>query len=320
MIKRSLSLLGLLVVLAAGASAASAQPATSWTPTRINKVIELWEAGQPVYYQQISEYGFDECQAIAGTVADYISINMEHSYVDVRLLRECMRGLVAAGPTRSGHRTPAVIAVLPSIGWTEAQMRANSWMVQQVHGAGVHGILLTNSADPAAVRIMIESVRYPFAQRVDGFDRGRQGAGSNSFPAQIWGINGNAFFARGDVYGLSEEGEFIFGLKIENAIAYANTNELVNIPGVSFVEHGPSDTSYWVGAEMGLSTPAPSGTPKLTEVEEHVFGAVLSAGKYFLHGCAGAAGLEWIERGVRVCTNFNSAEPARLARGRQMPW
>lgn len=320
MSKQSCSILALILALAAGASEVAAQPAENYTPTRINKVIELWEANQPAYYQQISDYGYEECQAIAGTVADYISINMEHSYVDVKSLRECMRGLVDAGPTRSGHRTPAVIAVLPSIGWNEAQMRANSWMVQQVHGAGVHGILLTNSADPAAVRIMIESVRYPFAPRVEGFDRGRQGAGSNTFPAQIWGVNGNEYFRRGDVYGLSEEGEFIFGLKIENALAYANTNELVNIPGVSFVEHGPSDTSYWVGAEMGLTTPAPNGTPKLTEIEEHVFGAVLAADKKFLHGCAGANGLEWIERGVRICTNFNSAEPARLAGGRQMPW
>jgi 2-keto-3-deoxy-L-rhamnonate aldolase RhmA len=123
-----------------------------------------------------------------------------------------------------------------------------------------------------------------------------------------------------DVYGLGEVVEFFFGLKIENAIAFANTNELVNIPGVSFVEHGPSDTSYWVGAEMGLSTPAPNGTPKLAEIEEQVFAAVLAAGVKFLHGCGGEAGLEWIERGVRICTNANTAEPARLARGRQMPW
>jgi 4-hydroxy-2-oxoheptanedioate aldolase len=307
-----------LLILASGAaSEVIAQPASSWTPTRINKVIELWEAGQPAYYQQISDYGYDECQAIAGTAADYISINMEHSYVDVKLLRDCMRGLVDAGPTRSGHRTPAVIAVLPSIGWTEAQMRANSWMVQQVHGAGVHGILLTNSADPAAVRIMIESVRYPFAAAVPGFERGRQGAGSQGFPAQIWGIPGNDFFHKGDVYGVGPQGECIFGLKIENALAFANTNELVRIPGVSFVEHGPSDTSFWVGSEMGLNTPAPAGTPKLLEIEEQVFRAVLDQGKYFLHGCNE---LSWLDRGVRVCTNFNSAEAGRIHMRRQMPW
>jgi 4-hydroxy-2-oxoheptanedioate aldolase len=307
----TLLLLGLTTV-----SELSAQ-AASWTPTRINKIVELWEAGQPAYYQQISDYGYDECQAVAGTTADYISINMEHSYVDVKLLRDCMRGLVDAGPTRSGHRTPAVIAVLPSIGWNEAQMRANTWMVQQVHGAGVHGMLLTNSADPAAVRIMIESVRYPFATPIPGFERGRQGAGSNSFPAQIWGINGNEYFQKGDVYGVGPEGEFVFGLKIENALAFANTNELVRIPGVSFVEHGPSDTSYWVGAEMGLNTPAPASTPKLTEIEQQVFQAVLDQGKYFLHSCNDVS---WLDRGVRVCTNFNSAEEGRRHLNRQMPW
>lgn len=300
-----------------GYGPAAAQPAESWTPTRINKVIELWEAGQAAYYQQIDEYGYEECQAIAGTTADYISVNMEHSYVDIRALRDCMRGLVDAGPTRSGHRTPAVMAVLPSIGWNEAQMRANSWMVQQVHGAGVHGILLTNAADPAAVRIMIEAVRYPFATRVPGFERGRQGAGSQSFPARIWGISGNEYFTKGDVWPLNPEGEFIFGLKIENAVAYANAPELIRIPGVSFVEHGPSDTSFWVGAEMGLNQPAPNNTPKLREIEEHVFQIVLENGKYFLHSCND---LTWLDRGARVCTNYQTAEAGRLHLGRKMPW
>jgi 4-hydroxy-2-oxoheptanedioate aldolase len=311
------SLLSLLLLAAVSGTSQLAAQAESWTPTRINKVIELWEAGQAVYYQQISDYSFEECQAVAGTQADYISINMEHSYVDVKLLRDCMRGLVEAGPTRSGHRTPAVIAVLPSIGWNEAQMRANSWMVQQIAGAGVHGMLLTNSADPAAVRIMIEAVRYPFATPVPGFERGRQGAGSNSFPAQIWGINGNEFLRRGDVWPLNPEGEFIIGLKIENALAFANTNELVRIPGVSFVEHGPSDTSYWVGAEMGLSGPAPGATPKLQEIEEQVFQAVLDQGKFFLHSCNDTS---WLDRGVRICTNFNSAAAGRAHMNRQLPW
>jgi 4-hydroxy-2-oxoheptanedioate aldolase len=315
MIKQAISTFALFAALAAGVSEVSAQAAT-WTPSRINKVIELWEANQPVYYQQIDDYGYEECQAIAGTMADYISINMEHSYVDIKSLRECMQGLVDAGPTRSGHRTPAVVAVLPSIGWTEAEMRANAWMVQQVHGSGVHGMLLTNSADPAAVRIMIEAVRYPFATPVNGLARGRQGAGSDAFPSRIWGINGAEFRRRSDVYGLSEEGEFIFGLKIENAVAYVNRNELVRIPGVAFVEHGPSDTSYWVGAEMGLSGPAPNNTPKLTEIEEDLFGAVLAQGVKFLHSCGG----DWIDRGVRICTNLGGADAQRTARGRQMPW
>jgi 4-hydroxy-2-oxoheptanedioate aldolase len=313
-ISRSLTFLSAGLLLAVPLAA---QPASSWTPTRINKIIELWEANQPAYYTQISDYGYDECRALAGTEADYISINMEHSYVDVRLLRECMRGLGDAGPTRSGHRTPAVIAVLPSFGWDDAQMRANAWVVQQVAISGVHGMLLTNAADPAAVQTMIEAIRYPFAEPVPGFGRGRQGAGSSGYPARMWGISGNDFFRKGDVYGISPEGEFLIGLKIENAHAYANTDELLRVPGVAFVEHGPSDTSYWVGAEMGLRAPAPQGTPKLQEVEERVFQATLAHGKKFLHGCADLA---WLDRGVGICTNAATAEAGRIHTGRRMPW
>ncbi len=45
----------------------------------------------------------------AQTWADYINVGMEHGAFDVAGLAAYMRGLVDGGPTRSGHRTPAVI-------------------------------------------------------------------------------------------------------------------------------------------------------------------------------------------------------------------
>ena len=61
------SLLSLLLVgTVVGAGELSAQ-ASSWTPTRINKVIELWEMGEPVYYTQITAGGYEEGLAQAQT-------------------------------------------------------------------------------------------------------------------------------------------------------------------------------------------------------------------------------------------------------------
>ena len=50
------------------------------------------------------------------TPADYINYEMEHGAFDMKELRDFMRGLVDAGPTRTGHRTPAVIVTLPILG------------------------------------------------------------------------------------------------------------------------------------------------------------------------------------------------------------
>ena len=114
-------------------------------PKRINRAIELLEAGQPIYYTG-SHSGTGQVRAgkqDAQTYADYISYDMEHAPYDIKGLADYMRGLVAGGPTKSGHRTPAVIVNVPVNGIDEAAVRANAWMFSQVLATGVHGVLLT---------------------------------------------------------------------------------------------------------------------------------------------------------------------------------
>src|SRR5687768_4786423 len=100
-------------------------------PKRINKAIELLEQGQPIYYTGGSG-GFEEGMKASQTYADYINYELEHGAFDMTKLREFMRGLVKGGPTKSGHRTPAVIVTLPVLGLDEASMKANYWVVHQV--------------------------------------------------------------------------------------------------------------------------------------------------------------------------------------------
>src|SRR4029077_9672976 len=133
-------------------------------PKRINRAIELLEQGQPVYYtgsHSGTTGSFEQGKKDAQTYADYISYDMEHAPFDVKGLAEYMEGLVAGGPARSGHRTPAVIVNVPVNGLDEASVRANAWMFQQVLAAGVHGIMLTHADTPGAIRAFIEAVRFP---------------------------------------------------------------------------------------------------------------------------------------------------------------
>jgi 4-hydroxy-2-oxoheptanedioate aldolase len=120
---------------------------TTRTGKHVNRIIDMWLKGQPVYYAQISGGGYEQGKQMAATKADYITYEMEHGPLDFKELREFMRGLLDAGPTRTGHKTPAVIVTLPIPGTTDA-LRANAWMIQQALAAGVHGILLCNAESP----------------------------------------------------------------------------------------------------------------------------------------------------------------------------
>src|SRR5256885_3004053 len=139
----------LVAVAAASASLVAQAP----QPKHINRAIELLESRQPVYYtgsHSGTDGTFEAGKADAQTYADYNSYDMEHAPYDVKGLADYMKGLVAGGPTKSGHRTPAVIVNVPVNGTDEASVRANAWMFQQVLATGVHGVLLTHPDTPGA--------------------------------------------------------------------------------------------------------------------------------------------------------------------------
>src|ERR1051325_11173073 len=132
--------------------------------SRINRAIELLAQDQAIYYVGAhSGHVLTRAQGRedTGTWADYINIGMEHGAFDMAGLEEYLRGMVEAGPTRSGHRTPAVIVEAPVNGSDEANVRHNAWQFRQILGRGVHGILLCQAETPGAVRAFVESCRYP---------------------------------------------------------------------------------------------------------------------------------------------------------------
>src|SRR5262245_32681651 len=137
---------------------------------RINRAIELLEQGQPIYYTG-SHSGtagtYEQGVKDAQIYADYISYDMEHAPYDIKGLAEYMRGLVAGGPTKSGHRMPAVIVNVPVNGTDEATVRANAWMFAQVLATGVHGVLLTNADTQGEVRDFEDAISLPIHNHGD---------------------------------------------------------------------------------------------------------------------------------------------------------
>ena len=226
---------------------------TTRTGKRVNRVIDMWLKDQPVYYAQISGGGYEQGKEMAATKADYITYEMEHGPLDFKELREFMRGLVDAGPTRTGHKTPAVIVTLPISGTTDA-LRANAWMIQQALAAGVHGILLCNAESPEAARLMIEAARYPFAPRVEGLAQGTRGNGSQAYASRMWGVTAEEYMRIADPWPMNPDGELLFGLKIENPRADANVETSVRVPGIAFAEWGPGDHGFYI-----MGGPAPTG-------------------------------------------------------------
>lgn len=292
---------------------------------RVNRTLELLAQDQPVYYQHLDAFargGYEAGRAAAATWADYLSYDAEHAPFDVAELREFVRGLVEAGPTRSGHRTPTVIVSLPVDGSSEAVVRANSWMVRQALATGVHGLLLCHAETPDAVRAFVEAARYPHQTAGVGspLGVGRRGSGGQGHAAAMWGLPVAEYLDRADPWPLNPRGELLLGLKIENVRALANVEASVAVPGISFAEWGPGDMGLSMGHPTQHDPPYP---PDMLQARSRVQAACRAAGIAFLDQVTPENVVAQIAEGVRVGAGNRAREAAEVGRRhtkRAMPW
>lgn len=278
---------------------------------RINKAIELLEAGKPIYYTGVRELNYENGKAHAQTWADVLMIDLEHGPFDMAGLDAFMRGLVDGGPTPSGHRTPAVVATLPTDGTDGAVMRANAWMAKQVLARGVHGLLLCHAETPDAVQAFVESTRYPF-QTIGvgmGLEQGRRGAGGQGYAAKIWGVSNAEYPDLADPWPLNPKGELLLGLKIENKRALVRVYETIMVPGIAFAEWGPGDMGMSFGERDAHDPPY---SPQMEEARARVKAACDKFGAYFLNMARPEDVRELIDEGVRICAA--TEETAKIGR------
>jgi len=309
---------------------------------RINRAIELLEADQAIYYTGAHTghvLTHAQGRADAATWADYINVGMEHGAFDMAGLAAYMQGLVDGGPTRSGHRTPAVIVELPVRGTDAAVVAANSWQVRQILARGVHGVLLCQAEQEAAVRAFVEAARYP--QHAAGVDPalpsprerlagataapagrgaagpllgvGTRGLGSEATAAAVWGLTREAYMERSDPWPLNPQGELLLGVKIESPEGVARCEQILAVPGIGFAEMGPGDLSLSLGYTTLPRHPYP---PDMQAARNRVFAACRQHRIAFLEACTPADIKARLDEGVRVIAGHRQ-ETAAIGRAHQ---
>jgi 4-hydroxy-2-oxoheptanedioate aldolase len=307
--------------------------------SRINRAIELLAQDQAIYYAG-EHTGHvltrEQGRADARSWADYINVGMEHGAFDMTGLAAYLAGLVEGGPTRSGHRTPAVIIEAPVNGTDAANVRHNAWQFRQILGRGVHGILLCQAESADAVRVFVEACRYP--HHLGGVDRalptplerlggaaiagppsagtlgvGTRGRGSEATAAAIWGVAPGDYMARCDPWPLNPAGELLLGVKLESPEGVANCEAILDVPGLGFAELGPGD----LGLSLGYTTvPRAPYPPEMQAARARVFGACRARGIPFLEGCTPENITARLDEGVRVIAGHRE-DVAQIGRAHQ---
>ena len=283
-------------------------------PTRINRAIELLAQDQPIYYTGphsghvlTYEQGIQD----ASTWADYINVGMEHGAFNMAGLDEYLRGLIAGGPTASGHRTPTVIVEAPVDGTSGEIVRFNAWQFRQILARGVHGVLLCQAESAEAVGAFVAACRYPI-NRIGvgaGLGEGGRGVGSENTAGAVWGIGRDDYLRKAEPWPLNPEGELLLGVKIESAAAIPHIEDILSVPGLGFAEMGPGDLSLSLGY-WKVPRPFP---PEMESVRQRVRAACLKHGIAFLESATPQNIIEVIDEGARVIAGDN-VETARIGR------
>jgi 4-hydroxy-2-oxoheptanedioate aldolase len=304
---------------------------------RINRAIELLAQDQAIYYVGghsghvlTRAQGRDD----AHTWADYINVGMEHGAFDMTGLGEYMAGLVEGGPTRSGHRAPAIVVEAPVNGTDAANVRFNAWQFRQILGRGVHGVLLCQAERADAVRAFVESCRYPHHSagvdpglpspvarmhgaareaKVGMLDIGTRGRGSEATAAPIWGISAEDYIARCDPWPLDPAGELLLGVKLESPEGIANCEAILAVPGLGFAELGPGDLGLSLGYVAVPREPYPA---EMSAARERVFAACRKNRIAFLETGAPENIAAKLDEGVRVIAGHRE-ETAAIGRTHQ---
>jgi 4-hydroxy-2-oxoheptanedioate aldolase len=292
---------------------------------RVNKAIELLAQRQPVYFDFVdcvTAGSYDGGRAQARTWADYIAYDTEHSAFDAPQLWEFMRGLADGGPTRSGHRTPAVVVTLPIEGSSAAVVRANAWMIKQALAAGVHGLLLCHAESAEAVRAFVETARYPFHPVPAGslLGPGRRGHGGQERAAQVWALPVAEYLDLADPWPLNPRGELLLGIKVENTRALAGVEETTRVPGIAFAEWGPGDMGMSMGYPDQHDEPYPA---EMQGARARVLAACRAAGLAFLEQVTPDTVTRRLDEGVMIACGPKAREAAEIGRkhtGRTLPW
>jgi 4-hydroxy-2-oxoheptanedioate aldolase len=255
----------------------------NYKPRRINKAIELWEDGQPVYYTNAGMVPgidpYEHGKRMAKTYADCLNYGLEQGPLDFTALALFLRGLKDGGPTKSGHATPAVFVEPPVTGLNEAYAMANSWVVKNLLDIGVHGVHICHARDPKAIEVYAQmaarfEIDYPDTPKLRRI--GLRGQPPGGAPA-IWGISSNKYMHVADVWPLNPKGEVMIGVKIEDRYADANMVKVLATKGIAFAEWGPTDNTqslFGLAAypenESGRAQRTPEQLKKLADVRAKV--------------------------------------------------
>jgi len=251
-----------IAALALRADTVSAQQ----TPLHLNPVIEKLAAGTPVFGILTSDLSRENARASGRLDTDYVFIDMEHSPLNMDSLANFVAAMSDKAYTlKTGNAQPrsALIARFPPYASDNA-----GWVVKQALDIGVMGIVFNTVNTKEQALAAVKHMRYPPWQGRPNTHKEPIGMRGWSPTGAVWawGIDGEEYRRRADVWPLNPEGDLLASMIIETKEGVDNVDE---VPGVSIL-------SAAAGGDLSSSYGVPRDSPEVEAGMQRILKACLA--------------------------------------------
>ncbi len=213
---------------------------------RLNKVIELIEAGKPAFGPFVPAGSIPDATWIASSNYDFVVYELEHNAFNLSELRLSLQFMLDRRQIlESGSLAPQVTPMvrIPVNGREQSQ-----WIVKQVLDIGVYGIVFPMINTPEDAVAALQAARY--IQASDAPDQepvGRRGHAPGNV-LRYWGLDQPEYFDRADVWPLDPDGEILPILQCETIEGVNNLSAILDaVPQPGLILISESDLSVSLG-------------------------------------------------------------------------
>ena len=282
--------------------------------TRLNKVIDLLQRGQPVFCSgTVMNGNFDELIAISRSDYDMAIIETEHQGFDFLTLRHSLQYLVNRQRiAEKGNLQPDVAPFVRVPPYTR-ESGGNQWVIKQTLDLGPYGLVLPHLDSVEGAQAAVQAARYPqLSGAVDADPEGLRGWWPSLAP-HYWGLDAQEYHDAADVWPLDPDGELLLMGIVENVRGVNHLRDILRqVKGIGAVWAGPGDLSVSMGKRGNAADP---------EVEAALL-RILAICKEFDVPCAVGlspnADVETrLEQGFRIIMTPPARSLDALARGRR---
>lgn len=214
--------------------------------TRMNKVIQRLENGEPAFGPFINAGSIPDAIWASNSGYDAVVFEMEHNPFSLHDLRLSMQFMLDRKQIlESGSPAPAVS---PFVRIPVNGREHNQWIVKQVLDIGVMGIVFPMINTPEDAIAAVQACRFPHPN--DPNDPGPTGLRGHSPNNAIryWGLTQPEYFEKADVWPLDPQGEILPLLQCETIESVNNLEAILDaVPNPGLILISESDLSVSLG-------------------------------------------------------------------------